>query len=68
MNLNRALASSGISVGAVSTAKTPEAAPDTVTPTAAPEAEASSGGLCIAGLAGIGAGALVLILAIETAF
>ena len=63
-NLNRALASSGISVGAVSTVKISEAAPDTAT---TPVAEASSGGLGTAGLAGIGAGALVVVLAVAAA-
>ena len=57
-NLNRALASSGISVGTVSTAKISGSAT---------EAEASSGGLGTAGLAGICAGALVVILAIAAA-
>ena len=62
-NLNRALASSGISVGAVSS-NTVDAAQDTVTATetAAP-VDGSSGGLSLVVLAGIGAGVLVLVVA-----
>ena len=64
-NLNRALASSGISVAAVSS-MSPAAAPDTVTvpvaATVAPAAEPSVGGLGIGGRAGVGAGVLVLLV------
>ena len=57
-NLNRALASSGISVGAVSSPKIPDAAPDTGTAT-----EASSAGLGVAGLSGIVSGVVLLVVA-----
>ena len=56
-NLNNALASSGISVGAVSSPKISDAAPDTGAAN-----EARSGGLGVAGLAGIVAGVVVLLV------
>ena len=61
-NLNRALASSGISVGAISSTSL-DAAPDTETVTMAPVAAPSFGGLGIVGLAGVGAAVLVLLVA-----
>ena len=62
-NLNRALASSGISVGAVSSPKIladADFGADTSTP--ATVAPAATGGLAVAALAGIIAGVLVLVL------
>ncbi|KAJ1496168.1 hypothetical protein T484DRAFT_2526584 [Baffinella frigidus] len=64
-NLNRALASSGISVGAVSSSTTPDG--EVGTGTAADSAEASFGGLGVAGLAGIVAGGAVLVLLVAAA-
>ncbi|KAJ1474415.1 hypothetical protein T484DRAFT_3264942 [Baffinella frigidus] len=60
-NLNRALASSGISVGAISSPKIPGPVADTSTP--ATFAPVATGGLAVAALAGIGAGVVVLLVA-----
>ena len=64
-NLNSALASSGISVGAVSAPNIVDEAADTGTSTAAPTSSVApvDGGLGVAALAGIGAGVLVLLVA-----